>query len=141
MPYHWENRISPAFDFVRLLFIADVESGMVTEYGMSDRHGPVSFEKERRPLYLEMGYSPTKAYSEETAHEIDEEVKELVNKAHEKPQSIVEANKKDIDRIAKILREREVLTGEELRKLLKESKEKAQVKAEQAGIQAGIIEN
>ena len=51
--------------------------------------------------------SPPKTYSEETAHEIDEEVKELVNKAHEKAKSIVQAKKRDIERIAKILQEKE----------------------------------
>ena len=120
---------------------SDIARRMVTEYGMSDRQGPVSFEKERRPLYLEMGYSPPKTYSEETAHEIDEEVKELVNKAHEKAQSIVEAKKTGIDRIAKILQEKEVLTGEELRKLLKESKEREPAEADQAGVQAGEIKD
>ena len=98
---------------------SDMARRMITEYGMSERQGPVTFEKERRPLFLEAGYSPPKTYSAETAHEIDEEVKALVNKAYEKAKSILEAKREVLARIAGILLEKEVLDGDELRRLLK----------------------
>ena len=98
---------------------SDMARRMITEYGMSERQGPVTFEKERRPLFLEAGYSPPKTYSAETAHEIDEEVKALLNKAYEKAKSILEAKREVLARIAGILLEKEVLDGDELRRLLK----------------------
>jgi cell division protease FtsH len=79
---------------------------MATEYGMSDRQGPVTFEKERKPLFLEMGYSPSKTYSEETAHEIDEQVKELVNESYKNAKSLLESKRSALDRIAKIVLEK-----------------------------------
>ncbi len=110
---------------------SDIARRMVTEYGMSDRQGPVTFEKERRPLFLEAGYSPPKTYSEETAHEIDEEVKTILKEAYEKAKSLLEPQRSAIDGIAKILLEKEVLEGDELRKLLKEEgKDKVQVREE-----------
>jgi cell division protease FtsH len=98
---------------------SDMARRMVTEYGMSDRQGPVTFEKERRPLFLETGYSSPKTYSEETAHEIDEEVKTILKEAYEKAKSLLESKRAVLGRIAKILLEKEVLEGDELRKLLK----------------------
>ncbi len=91
---------------------------MVTEYGMSDRQGPITFGKERRPLFLDTGYSPPKEYSPETAREIDEEVKGLVKECYEKSRSILMPKQRTLHEIAKILLEKEVLEGGELRRLL-----------------------
>ena len=102
---------------------SDMARRMITEYGMSDRQGPVSFEKERRPLFIETGYSPPKTYSAETAREIDEEVKALINTAYEKAKSILVARREVLTQIAGILLEKEVLDGEELRRLLKKDEE------------------
>jgi cell division protease FtsH len=98
----------------------DTARRMVTEYGMSERQGPVTFEKERRPLYLDTGYSPPKNYSEVTAREIDEEVKAIVGTAHETAKSVLMEWREGLDRIAEILLKKETLDGDELRKLLKE---------------------
>jgi cell division protease FtsH len=75
---------------------------------------------ERKPFFLEVGYKPPRAYSEETAHEIDEEVKKLINDAYEKSKILLESKRSVIERIAKILLEKEVLEGDELRRHLKE---------------------
>ncbi len=121
---------------------SDIARRMVTEYGMSDRQGPVTFEKERRPLFLETGYSPPKEYSEETAREIDEEVKALVKESYEKTKSLLTAKRASLDRIAKILQEKEVIEGDELRRLLKEEgSEAGHPKKEETGIPAKKIKN
>lgn len=99
---------------------SDIARRMLTEYGMSERQGPVTFQKERRPLFLETGYSPPKEYSEETAREIDEEVRGLVKASYEKTKSLLMAKREVLDQIAKILQEKEVLEGDELRRFLKE---------------------
>jgi cell division protease FtsH len=103
---------------------SDIARRMVTEYGMSDRQGPMTFERERRPLFLDMGYSPPRDYSQETAREIDEEIKGLLKESHEKARSILMPRQGLLHQTASILLEKEVLEGEELRKLLREDLEK-----------------
>ncbi len=54
----------------------DIAKSMVKEYGMSEKLGLMTFERERKPLFLNFDPSPgTKDYSEETAREIDDEIK------------------------------------------------------------------
>jgi cell division protease FtsH len=96
----------------------DIARRMVKEYGMSEKLGPMTFEKERRPLFLEGMTPSSKDYSENTAMEIDEETKKMVNESYERAKSILE-NKKDIlEKVANILLEKEVIEGDELRKLI-----------------------
>jgi cell division protease FtsH len=97
----------------------DVARSMIREYGMSDRLGPMTFERERRPMFLETLMPPgSKDYSEATAQEIDQEVAALVDKAHRRARDILEKERAVLEKAAKILLEKEVLEGEELRELL-----------------------
>jgi cell division protease FtsH len=98
---------------------SDMARRMITEYGMSERQGPTTFEKERSPLFLDTGYRPPKNYSEETAREIDEEVKALVQTAYDRAKSLLTERRSAIDQIAKILLKKEIIEGDELRTLLK----------------------
>ncbi len=102
----------------------DIARSMVREYGMSQKLGPLTFERERRPLFLEtMMPSATKDYSEATAQEIDQEVSSLVNHAYARAKEILESKRETLERVAKVLLEKEVLEGEELRQLLNEKKQ------------------
>lgn len=97
----------------------DIARSMVREYGMSENLGPVTFERERRPLFLEGMLPPsTKDYSEATAQEIDREVAALVRKAHQRAQEILQNKRQILDKVAKLLLEKEVIEGDELRRLL-----------------------
>jgi cell division protease FtsH len=97
----------------------DVARSMVREYGMSERLGPITFERERRPLFLETMMPPgSKDYSEATAQEIDQEVTALVARAHQRARDILEKERAVLEKAAKILLEKEVLEGEELREIL-----------------------
>jgi cell division protease FtsH len=99
----------------------DIARSMVREYGMSEALGPMTFERERRPLFLETMMPPTsKDYSEATAQEIDREVSGLVERAHNRAKEILEAKKDTLEKVAKVLLDKEVLEGEELRKFLNE---------------------
>jgi hypothetical protein len=61
----------------------DIARSMVREYGMSEKLGPLTFERERRPLFLETMMPPAaKDYSEATAQQIDREVSALAEKAY-----------------------------------------------------------
>ncbi len=97
---------------------SDIARRMITEYGMSDRQGPMALEKERPPLFLETGYRPSKNYSEETAREIDEEARAFVKTAYERSKSLLMERRGSLDRIAKVLLKKEVIEGDELRRLL-----------------------
>jgi cell division protease FtsH len=97
----------------------DVARSMVREYGMSEKLGPITFERERRPLFLDTMMSPgSKDYSEATAQEIDQEVAALVNRAHQRAKGVLEKDRGVLEKAAKILLEKEVLEGEELREIL-----------------------
>jgi cell division protease FtsH len=99
----------------------DIARSMVREYGMSEALGPLTFERERRPLFLETMMPPTsKDYSETTAQEIDREVSALVERAHKRAKEILEAKRDTLEKVAKVLLDKEVLEGEELRQFLNE---------------------
>jgi cell division protease FtsH len=99
----------------------DIARSMVREYGMSEHLGPLTFERERRPLFLEAMMPPTsKDYSEATAQKIDQEVSDLVNHAYNRAKEILEAKREILEKVAKVLLEKEVLEGDEFRQLLNE---------------------
>jgi cell division protease FtsH len=101
----------------------DIARSMVREYGMSEKLGPLTFERERRPLFLEQMMQPsTKDYSEATAEEIDREVSALIERAYNRAKELLETRRDGLERVAKVLLEKEVLEGVELRKLLNEQK-------------------
>jgi cell division protease FtsH len=101
----------------------DIARSMIREYGMSEKLGPITFERERRPLFLEAMMSPgSKDYSETTAQEIDREVAALVNRAHQRAKEVLENERPILEKAAKILLEKEVLEGEELREILNNAK-------------------
>jgi cell division protease FtsH len=103
---------------------ADIARRMVKEYGMSERLGAVAFEPERRPLFLPGGdgLGGGRAYSEETAREIDMEVKRIVDETETRVKDLLSKRDRDLKAIAQRLLEKEVLEGEELRKLLGDRK-------------------
>jgi cell division protease FtsH len=96
----------------------DIARSMVTEYGMSDKLGLVTYTKERRPLYLETVFSPAKEYSEETAKEIDNEVSGLMSEAHERVRKILTEKREQLENLARTLLEKETVLGDELKELL-----------------------
>jgi cell division protease FtsH len=101
---------------------ADIARRMVKEYGMSARLGAVAYEPERRPLFLPGGdgLSGTKPYSEETAREIDEEVKRIVDETEGRVREILTKRGSDLKAVSQRLLEKEVLEGDELHMLLRE---------------------
>jgi cell division protease FtsH len=91
---------------------------MVTEYGMSDILGLVSYERPRQPMFLPDSYSPGKNYSEATAARIDEEVTRFIEEAHQRVRKLLSARRTVLDDLAHLLSEKESVQGEELRKML-----------------------
>jgi cell division protease FtsH len=97
----------------------DIARSMIREYGMSEKLGPMTFERERRPLFIDTMMPPSsKDYSEATALDIDQEVAALVDRAHRRAREVLENERPVLGQAAKILLEKEVLEGEELREIL-----------------------
>ncbi len=101
---------------------SDIARSMVTEYGMSDRLGLVSYERPRQPVFLPESFSPGKNYSEAKAAQIDEEVTRFIEEAHQRVRKILSEQRPVLDDLAHLLSQKESVQGEELRKMLSESK-------------------
>ncbi len=89
---------------------------MVTEYGMSDRLGPVQYEGNHQ-VFVGRDYGQTKAYSEQVAFEIDQEVRNILMEAHEKAREIIEAHRAQHKLIAEKLLEFETLDAKAIKSL------------------------
>ncbi|MFL6314318.1 MAG: ATP-dependent zinc metalloprotease FtsH [Terriglobales bacterium] len=90
---------------------------MVCEWGMSSL-GPLTFGKKEEQIFLGRELSQHRDFSEETAREIDSEVRRLVNTGYEKAKSLILENRDAMVRIALALLEREVLDANELKLIL-----------------------
>lgn len=105
---------------------ADIARSMVTEYGMSERFGPLTFEKERRPMFLDIGLpAGPKAYSEETARQIDEEVRRIIDESYRKVRDMLSTDQERLRSLASVLLEKETLEGDEIRRILGIEKKQA----------------
>ncbi len=103
----------------------DIARSMVAEYGMSDRLGLVTYESPRQPMFPPEGYSPNKTYSETKATQIDEEISAVMEKAHQRVRDILSERRKVLDELARLLSEKEIVQGQELRDMLAGSKPEA----------------
>ena len=100
--------------------VKEIARCMVKEYGMSEELGPITYEKERRSLFLEPMLLPPsgKDYSEETAQVIDREIKKLIEEAYVRTKLLLKEHRDQLERLATALLEKEVLEGDEVKKLL-----------------------
>jgi cell division protease FtsH len=98
----------------------DIARNMVCEWGMSDL-GPLAFGKKEEAIFLGREIAQHRDFSEDTALQIDREVKRIVSDGYEKAKSILSSNRELLDRIAQALLVREVLDANEV-KLLMEGK-------------------
>jgi len=95
----------------------DLARRMVCEYGMS-RLGPLTFGKKEEQIFLGREISQHRDFSEETARQIDLEVRRLIDEAYQSAHTIIEANQDPMHRIAAALLERETIDAEEVRMLI-----------------------
>jgi cell division protease FtsH len=92
---------------------------MVCEWGMSGKLGPLSYGEKQEEIFLGREIGMHRDYSEETAREIDMEVKRIVEEAEVIAEGIVKKNRSKLKTLAKILLEKEILSGDEIDKILK----------------------
>src|SRR5437867_5659099 len=81
----------------------DTARRMVTRYGMSRKLGPRTYGKKEELVFLGRDISETRNYSDATAHAIDEEVSEIINRAHRTAKEILTKHKAKMDEIAQRL--------------------------------------
>ncbi|HPI99312.1 MAG TPA: ATP-dependent zinc metalloprotease FtsH [Enterococcus sp.] len=94
---------------------------MVTEYGMSDKLGPVQYEGNHQ-VFVGRDYGQTKAYSEQVAFEIDQEVRSILMNAHTKAREIIEEYSEQHKLIAEKLLEFETLDAKAIKSLFETGK-------------------
>lgn len=91
---------------------------MVTQFGMSERLGNITLGRREGLVFLGRDIMEEKNYSEETARMIDEEVKKIVDEAYNKAKSLLQKNMDKLKSLSAALLEREVLDGEEVKRML-----------------------
>ncbi len=94
----------------------EIARDMVTKYGFSEKLGPVNYSSSEE-VFLGKDFTSKQAYSEETANEIDEEVKAIVEEAYNTAIDILEEHMKQLTAVAEGLLEIETLDGEQFRDL------------------------
>ena len=94
-----------------------IARAMVTEYGMSDL-GPVQLEQQEGGVFLGRDYNKTKNFSNEIAHEIDKEVRKIIDECYKEATRILKENQALIKLIADTLLEYETLTKEQIDSLV-----------------------
>ena len=95
-----------------------IARSMVTEYGMS-KLGPMMLEEPSGNTFLGRDYTKNRNVSDIVAHEIDEEMRSIINECYEKTKKILKENKKLLDLIANTLLEEETITKEQIDSLVK----------------------
>ena len=91
-----------------------IARSMVTELGMSSL-GPIQYERDTGSVFLGRDYtSMQKNFSSQTAEKIDEEIRKIIDAAHEEAIKIIKDNKEDVILLAKTLMEHEQITAEEI---------------------------
>ena len=96
----------------------DLARKMVTEWGMSDKLGPLTFGKKEEQIFLGREIARHKDYSEKTAVDIDEEVKSIVFDAYKKAKDLLTENRDLLEVFANTLLEKETLDGPEIDALI-----------------------
>ncbi len=118
---------SIAFDDVTTGAVQDIRQAteaardMVTKYGFSDKLGMINYDTSDDEVFIGRDIAHTKNFSETTSQVIDEEVRNIIDKCHEKATGLLKANRRILDRLAQLLIEKERITREEFEQLFEQN--------------------
>ena len=102
-----------------LVRATDIAKSMVKSYGMSEKLGAVTLDRERQPLIMQIQAPQEKGdYSEETAREIDCEVRRIIDEQYDRVRWLLAEKKRALLEGAQVLLEREVISGSELKAIM-----------------------
>jgi cell division protease FtsH len=90
---------------------------MVTQYGMSENLGPLTFGKKDEMIFLGREISEQRNYSDEIAAKIDAEVREIIDRAYQRAKEALTAQREVLDRLAALLIEKETIESDEFESL------------------------
>jgi cell division protease FtsH len=97
----------------------DIARAMVTEFGMSDALGVVSYNGHKHPAFLDTPFAPERgSYAEATALKIDNEVTRIMTEAHDSARKILRAWRATLDQLSARLLEKEVIEADELKTIM-----------------------
>ncbi len=96
----------------------DLARKMVCEWGMSDEMGPLTFGKKEEQIFLGREIAQHQDYSEDTAIKIDQEVRRIISTNYERARDAITSHKDALMRMAEELLSREVLDGEQVKKIV-----------------------
>ncbi len=97
---------------------SEISRKMVTQYGMSEKLGPIAFGSQNDEVYLGRSYGHVRNYSEKIAADIDEEINSIVKNAYSRCEDILNANIDKLHIVAKYLIENEKVNGEDFKALM-----------------------
>ena len=98
--------------------VTETAKQMVMRFGMSERLGPRVFGHDRGQPFLGREFSSEPDYSDEIAREIDDEIRRIVEGAHQTAKDLLTERREELDRISKLLLERETIDAEQFVALL-----------------------
>jgi cell division protease FtsH len=95
---------------------------MVTEWGMSDRLGPLRYNENQQEVFLGHAITQRQNMSEETAKLIDEEIRRIVTSGEKKAREVLSVNRDKLENITQALMEYETISGDEVQMLMRGEK-------------------
>ncbi len=94
-----------------------VARAMVTQYGMSEKLGPLTFGKKEEMIFLGREISEQRNYSDEVAAKIDSEVRQIIDRAYDRAKDVLTTHRAVLDKLADVLIEKETIESEEFESL------------------------
>ena len=104
---------------------SEIARAMICQLGMSKKLGPLTYGKRQRLAYLNIEGTEERNFSEDTARLIDAEVKELVEEGQSRARAILTQKRLTLDALARLLQEKEVVSGEEIKEVIRASEAQA----------------
>ncbi len=98
--------------------VTELARKMVCEWGMSETIGPLTFGRKEEEVFLGRDFAQQKDYSEETANQIDQEIKRIVTENYDRARAVLEGKKSELLQIAEELLTREVLSGDQVKQIV-----------------------
>jgi cell division protease FtsH len=114
--------------------VTEIAREMVTEYGMSEKLGPITYGRRHGPVFLGKEFAEERNYSEDAARQIDVEIRSLVDDCYSRSREIITQHRDKLDLLAEALLDKETLTQEEVEGLVLEGAMPAPPAAPPAGV-------
>ena len=94
--------------------VCSLANKMVLDWGMSGKLGHAAYNDEMMASFMDSGYASNRSFSEETAREIDLEIRQISNNAFDCATNLLIEHRHHLDRIAELLLEKDTITGQEI---------------------------